>query len=410
MSRVGWYLAALLSAQPLIGQVPTNSVTVTASQAGTLQPDQAVLGLTVTSGTDKGLDEIVMALQGVGVTSANFQWLSFGSPVQLVRPPNAQPQLEWGFQLPVAISKVKDTTAALAALAQTISQNSSGLSLTFSVQGTQISSQQTPTCNLADVIANARTQAQQLTAAAGLTPGMIQSISTSTISPCSVTVRFANGTVLMPSQPNSISITASRALTLQLDQIALSLSVTSGVNSGLDDVTAALQQAGISGVALNSVYTNQAILVNGQQPQSQLQWSFMYTTPLSKLKDTISTVLAAQQTLAKASPPLGLGLNQAAPQVSTDVVDSASCPNPDLVKDARAQAQKVAAAAGVSSGTILSLSNGAGAAATLGLANRLGDFSFVNGAGYAGFLLGSISVYPPTQGVTCSMTVAFQLL
>ncbi|HLK51449.1 MAG TPA: hypothetical protein VKT49_25085 [Bryobacteraceae bacterium] len=409
MSRVGWFTAWLLIAQPLLSQIATNSVTVTATQSASVQPDVVILAVTVNSGPDKGLDDIVAAVQSVGINASNFAWLGFPSPVPISQTAKPQPQLEWNFQLPIAITKVKDTSAALAALAQSISADNSGLSLTFSAQGTQVSSSQTPTCSVADLIANARTQAQQLTSAAGLMPGMILALSTSTLAPCYLTVRFAIGTVLVPPLPNSITITASRTLTLQPDQISVGLNVTSGVNTSVDDITAALQQAGISGVVLNSLYTTQPLLVNGQAPQNQLQWSFTFTAPVSKWKDTISALLAAQQALPKASPPLSLTATQLVTQVSTGLVNSTSCPDQDLVKDARAQAQSLATAAGVSAGAILSLSNG-GVAATPAFVNRLGNFSVINGAGYASVLLGGISVYPNAQGVTCATTVSFQLL
>jgi hypothetical protein len=49
------------------GQIDSNSITVTASNNVSLQPDQAVFGTTVQSGINTGLDDVLMALQGSGI-------------------------------------------------------------------------------------------------------------------------------------------------------------------------------------------------------------------------------------------------------------------------------------------------------------------------------------------------------
>src|SRR5581483_4509577 len=220
-------------------QISNNSVTVTASQTVSQEPDQGIFSVTVTSGLDKNLSDVAGALQSAGLTAANLVGITSPEAVIVVGavpPPPPAAQLQWTFQLIVPIAKVKETTVALAALAQSIPQNNSGLSLTFALQGTQVSPQQTNGCNLSDLLAQARTQAQQLTSAggstAGLTVGVIQALTTSTPGACSLTVRFALGTVLMPSQPYSITVTASRPVSVQPDEISISLTLTSSVNSG----------------------------------------------------------------------------------------------------------------------------------------------------------------------------------
>jgi hypothetical protein len=313
--------------------------------------------------------------------------------------PAPQPQLGWGFQLTVPLSKVKDTTSALTALAQSIPQNNSGLSLTFQLFDTQASSQQTANCNLADLVANARTQAQQLTSAAGLVPGMIQSISTSVgpAASCFLTVRFLLGTQLMLVEPSSITVVASRARALQPDQVLISLNVSSGLNMGLDDITAALQQAGISGAAFIGVNT-QTVFTPGTGSQPRLQWTFRLTAPLSDTKDTLAAIVAAQQALAKASAGPSLSFFVSGTQVSPQLAAAQTCPYSDLVKDAQAQAQAVAIAAGVSAGTILDLGQGNSAPAFVSVLDP--------------FLVGSVSGFQTFQlglASTCSLSVTFRL-
>jgi len=401
--------AALLLLPALaFSQIVNNSVTVTASQPVTAQPDQAVFGVVVTSGLDKALADIVIALQGTGITSSNFVGINNSAALVTVvsgtQPPSSPPpQLQWNFQLVVPISKVKDTTASLAALATKLPQNNSGLSLTFSLQGTETS--QSPGCNLSDLVASARTQAQQLASAAGLLVGLIQSLSTSAPGSCLLTVRFALGTVLVPSQPNSITITATQPLALQPDEVSITLTVTSSVNSGLDDITAALQQAGISGASFTGVNTVTIYTGNPATPQSQLQWSFTLTAPLSKITDTFTALNAAQQALSKSAPPLGLSFLGASTLVSPQLTHLLTCPDADLFKDAQTEAQQVAAAAGVSAGAVLSIS-GANLPSPVTVA-QLGDFA--SGAGFASFLLGA-PTFTTVTSPSCSMTVSFQLL
>src|SRR5690349_8203344 len=142
MSRFGSIALLLLLPAWGFAQILGTSVTVTASQTAAPQPDQAVFNISVASGIDKNFGDIVSALQGSGLTAADFVSLysttAFTiSEVGSQLAPVPQPQLDWAFRLTVPLSKVKDTTAALAALAQSIPQNNSGLSLTFQLFNTQ---------------------------------------------------------------------------------------------------------------------------------------------------------------------------------------------------------------------------------------------------------------------------------
>jgi hypothetical protein len=217
-------LFLLVSFCPLVfGQLDPNSITVSASQNATLQPDQAVFGVVVQSSVSTSLDDVLAALLGSGITAANFSGVStqqgqLGSTLL----PGGQvqgPTLSWAFNLPVPLTKTKDTVASLTTLQQNITKLNNGLTLSFSIVGTQVSQQlaQSQTCSLPGLIATATTQAQSLAAAANLTVGRILALSSatsnavsnnsgglyagfgsvyfSTISasppPCAVTVKFA---------------------------------------------------------------------------------------------------------------------------------------------------------------------------------------------------------------------------
>lgn len=161
---------ALLVAGVAFAQLETNSVTVTASRTVSAPPDQVIFGVFVNSGFSSSLSDIVNALGSVGITQANFSSLTEVS--------NPNPALQWGFGLVVPFAQLKNTAAALASLAQSIAQNNSGLTLSFSVAGTQTS--QLPPCPIAGLISDAGTQAQQLATGAGRSLGGILAMSTAT--------------------------------------------------------------------------------------------------------------------------------------------------------------------------------------------------------------------------------------
>ncbi|HUJ50759.1 MAG TPA: hypothetical protein VLW25_11190 [Bryobacteraceae bacterium] len=193
----------------LLGQLDTNSVTVTASNSATLQPDQVVFSVEVDSGLNATLDDVVAALQGSGITAANFTGINNGLlPTTLV----PQTTIAWLFSLSAPLAKIKDTVSQLTNLQQSIAKQNNGLKMSFSVQGTQVSQQlqQSQPCVLSDLLANARTQAQNLASAAGFGLDVIQAMSstiTTSVSgqgqeglssfrlgaaaaPCTVTVKF----------------------------------------------------------------------------------------------------------------------------------------------------------------------------------------------------------------------------
>ena len=333
-------------------------------------------------------------------------------------PPSGVPAtlLGWTFQLAVPFSKLKDTTAALTSLQKSISQNNSGLSLSFTLSGTRVSTQHAPACNLADVVAQARAQAQQTAGAAGLNAGAIVGLTsaTSMASPlvCSLTVRFAVGAMFAQPGPNSITITATRANNIQPDQVLVGLNVTSGTTAGLDDITGALTGAGISGTSFTSVYTTN-IYSPTKNPQTALVWSFTLTTPLVKLSSTLSQILSAQQSISGNNSGLTLTFYVEGMQVSQQLQQSQPCSQAALLSDAQSWAKQVAAAAGVSVGSILSMAEGGGAVgASLQVvpAFRTGDFTSVvtsGGLGFASFLPTTVYSAPSP---TCSLTVQFQLL
>lgn len=157
----------LLAVAPVFAQLPNNTLTITATRSIAIQPDQLVFGLTVSSGTGTSLNQIVAALASLGITSVNLSGVA-----------NNSPGLQWSFTLAVPISNLTATINSLTTLQNTITQNNSGLTLTFIINGTEVSqqfqqSQQAQTCTNANLISDATAQAQKLASVAGMTVGPI---------------------------------------------------------------------------------------------------------------------------------------------------------------------------------------------------------------------------------------------
>lgn len=204
---------------------------------------------------------------------------------------------------------------------------------------------------------------------------------------------------------NSITVLSSRSVTLQADEAVFITSVTSSLNTGFDDVLAALSGFGITTDNFQSVYS-----YGGSRDQMMLEWNFTLVVPLSKLKATTTMLEGLRQAMSVKHPELTVNYGLENTQVSSQLQESQQCPLTDLIADARAQAQKLASASpGLSVGPIIALSDGSS-----GLNQRFipsvyfisGDFSGPR-LGLASFLLGV-----PSYGTAsnCSVMVKFSLL
>jgi hypothetical protein len=268
-------LIFFLSAGFLGAQLSTNTATVTVSQNTSSQPDEVVFNLILTSGVNQGLSDVVTALAGIGITSANLTGLGYS--------PTPSPQLQWQFQLAVPLATVKATTAALAALMKSVPQSNSALSLSFSVFGSQNSGAQTQNCDFTALMSNARLQAQNLANAAGYIVGRVLAISSTTsegLGDCTATVKFGVGSP----GAHAIEITSSRTITSVPDQVVILITVDTAASAGFDDVTSLLTQGGFSAATFDGVYQYSDLTPS----TPYLEWSFTQTIPLSGLAKALS--------------------------------------------------------------------------------------------------------------------------
>jgi hypothetical protein len=156
----------------MFGQLGPSSITITATRTNNIQPDQVLVGLNVTSGATAGLDDLTSALTGAGISGATFTG---------VYTANIYPStnfLIWSFTLTAPLAKLSSILSQVLSAHQTISANNSGLTLTFYVEGMQVSQQlrQSQPCSQASLLVDAQAQAKQVAAVAGVSAGPILSM------------------------------------------------------------------------------------------------------------------------------------------------------------------------------------------------------------------------------------------
>src|SRR4051794_27440543 len=155
-----------------------NSVTVTASRAPDAQADLALFQVDVTTDLGSSLDDVLSAVQGSILTSSNFSGVR---SIQQYLPNSGQPVnvLAWTFALTAPIRNFKTQVSQLTALQQTVAQKKNGMSVSFSVQGTQVSAQaaQGSNCSVADLLADAKARALKMASASGSLLGGVLAMS-----------------------------------------------------------------------------------------------------------------------------------------------------------------------------------------------------------------------------------------
>lgn len=197
-------------------------------------------------------------------------------------------------------------------------------------------------------------------------------------------------------ETDTITIQASRSVTLTPDQVSFYITVTAAPTNSLDQIVAAISGLGITPSNLSGMY-------GAMDNQSSLQWSFTLATPLTNISATIASLIALQQSMVKNNSGMSLTFQVQGAYVSSEAYQSQSCSAKVLVTDAQVQAQKVAAAAGLAIGQIVAISDGSSFAVAPTLAFRGGDFSTGTWFNTAGF-----SSYAIPSG--CSLEVKFKLL
>lgn len=199
-------LAGLLSLAPAVmfaqlAQLESNTLTITATQQVNTQPDQAVFDVYVSANLTQGLNDILAALPGTGISAANIAGIStlYNGTVQ------------WWFEVPVPLANVQTFVGALATGQQTFVASNNGMTLAVYPGGLQVSPAllASQTCPIASLVSSARAQARTIANAAGFSVGPILSLDTSSSTTNSLSFLLGNPWVVNgEASPNcSVAVT-----------------------------------------------------------------------------------------------------------------------------------------------------------------------------------------------------------
>ena len=201
---------------------------------------------------------------------------------------------------------------------------------------------------------------------------------------------------------NTVTVTATRTPNVQPDLALVSVNLVVAQDAGLDDVLAKLNGTGIAAANLTSVSQAFGLTAAAGGPYSE--WMFSVQVPFTNLKSALAALTQAQAGAGSISGSNALTFYVSGTQVSTDAQAAQPCPFTALVSDARRQADSMAAAAGMRTGAIVSVSNGAGAAGSF---TAVYDPTTGRPFAYAN-LLGPVMI--SAQQPSCSLTVQFKLV
>jgi hypothetical protein len=194
----------VISAGPAFAQLDSNSIIVTASRTAGVQQDQGVFSIMVASDLNSSLGDVLAVVQPAGIGLSNFSTVS--TTTAYVNGQQIQ-KLQWTFQLIAPLATIKTTAGTLTTLQASAPKSNPNLTVSFSLQGTQVSAQalQSQTCDFLGLIGDAQAKAQALASAGGRTLAGLLAMSTSTGSPyvtatgvtsaslaqtCSISVKF----------------------------------------------------------------------------------------------------------------------------------------------------------------------------------------------------------------------------
>jgi len=165
-----------------------------------------------------------------------------------------------------------------------------------------------------------------------------------------LTIIYLIGASLLFGQLDSdtVTIQASRSISVTPDQTAFYVSISASPATSLDQIVAMLAPIGINASNFTSVFAN----------NQSLQWSFRLAVPFTKTTSTIASLIALEHSIGQNNSGMSLMFQIQGTQVSAQAIQSQTCAAKDLVADAQAQAQNLAAAAGLYIGPIVAISDG----------------------------------------------------
>lgn len=149
-----------------------------------------------------------------------------------------------------------------------------------------------------------------------------------------------------------IEVSVSRSVPLKAEEAGFTLTVFTKTTAGFDEVLAAVASLGITAQDFLNVDTGYSYLDDDEG----LNYSFSLTTPFDKMKDTMTLLDAKRRSL---TAERGMNLTYSLDGVSATKTSTDQARDrlfPELMADARRQAELMATAAGVRVGAVAGLS------------------------------------------------------
>jgi uncharacterized protein YggE len=194
---------------------------------------------------------------------------------------------------------------------------------------------------------------------------------------------------------NTITITASRNVTAAPDQVVYTVGVRLPSSAGLSDAVAQLAGTGITAAEL--LYT--------EADATTVTWSFQHAVPFTAMKDTNAMLAKLSQHLGAQVLSYSVTSLQTTPAAQSQV-----CQLNALMSDARREADRLAAAAGVHVGGIVGLSDQPAPPTSVARLGAYFQVVLTVTAYISAFPSFVVEPAPSAPSVPCSLIVQFRLL
>jgi len=156
-------------------------------------------------------------------------------------------------------------------------------------------------------------------------------------------------------QVDGITASASRTVSLTPDEAVFAVAVTTGVGASVEQVVALLQETGVTARDLLAIGSAPEYYgPSGPTPASRVTHQFGFVVPYSRMKETADKLDAARKNAAANDGELQYSLTVSASEKAFEEARQRLLP--ELVAEARKSAEALGAAADMTVGSILSVS------------------------------------------------------
>ena len=197
-------------------------------------------------------------------------------------------------------------------------------------------------------------------------------------------------------QVDGITTTTSRTITLNPEEVTFQVAVLTALGTTLEQAVATVREAGITATNLMSISNTQEYYPeppDAVQRSSRLLYLFLVTHPYSKLKEISDKLDAAQRAVVAENGDVQVGLMVSPAAKAID--EARRQVVPQLIAEARQQAEFLAGAANMTLGPLLSVSESvyAGASSVPGPGPYYGAIGYFSSGSYPASIRSSFSVF-----------------